>query len=87
MGEQALQEHARSPDFLDSQSRLLRTAMTYRLDQRRVMEAFARMHDLPTQSDVDEAFKMIHELRREVRRLRKQSKLGLQREPRKTKGH
>ena len=87
VGEQALQEHARSPEFLESQSRLLRAAMTCRLDQRRVMEAFARMHDLPTQSDVDEAFKLIHELRREVRLLRKQAKPSPRREPRKTKDH
>ena len=87
VGEQALQEHARSPEFLESQSRLLRAAMTYRLDQRRVMEAFARMHDLPTQSDLDEAFKLIHELRREVRLLRKQANLARQPEPRESKGH
>jgi class III poly(R)-hydroxyalkanoic acid synthase PhaE subunit len=75
IGERALQEHARSDGFLESQTRLLRAAMTYRSNQRRVVEAFARMHDLPTQSDLDEAFKMIHELRREVRQLRMERKL------------
>jgi class III poly(R)-hydroxyalkanoic acid synthase PhaE subunit len=75
IGERALQEHARSDGFLESQTRLLRAAMTYRSNQRRVVEALARMHDLPTQSDLDEAFKMIHELRREVRQLRMERKL------------
>jgi hypothetical protein len=50
---------------------MIRAAMQYRLDARRVTEAMCRLQDLPTVTDVDEAFSMIHELRREVRLLKR----------------
>jgi hypothetical protein len=71
IGERALQAHARSPEFVDSQSRMIRAAMQYRLEARRVTEASCRLQDLPTLTDLDEAFAMIHELRREVRLLKR----------------
>jgi hypothetical protein len=70
VGEVALQEHSRSEQFLESQASLLRTSMAYRVARRRAMEAVARENDLPTLSDLDEAFAAIHELRREMRTLR-----------------
>ena len=71
VGERALQAHARSPEYVESQSRMIRVAMQYRVDARRVTEALCRLQDLPTLTDVDEAFAMIHELRREVRLLKR----------------
>jgi hypothetical protein len=71
VGEAALQEHSRSEQFLDSQAKTLRTAMRFRSAQRRAMESAARAIDLPTLTDVDEAFEAIHSLRREVRELRR----------------
>jgi hypothetical protein len=41
------------------------------VDARRVTEALCRRQELPTLTDVDEAFAMIHELRREVRLLKR----------------
>ena len=71
VGEAALQEHSRSETFLQSQARLLRKAMKCRVASRRVVEAAARANDLPTLTDLDEAFASIHALRRELREVRK----------------
>jgi hypothetical protein len=71
VGEAALQEHSRSEKFLESQAQMLRKAMQYRVANRRVVEAAARANDLPTLTDLDEAFASIHALRREVREVRK----------------
>jgi hypothetical protein len=71
VGERALQAHARSAEYVDSQARMIRAGMQYRLEARRVTEAVCRLQDLPTLTDLDEAFAMIHELRREVRLLKR----------------
>lgn len=76
VGERALQAHARSPEHVESQTRLIRAAMRYRLDARRVTEAICRLQDLPTLTDLDEAFALIHELRREVRLLKRRLDAG-----------
>lgn len=69
VGEAALQEHSRSEAYLTSQAELLRKAMRYRVAQRRVLEAASRASDMPTLSDVDEAFASIHSLKAELRGL------------------
>jgi hypothetical protein len=71
VGEAALQEHSRSEQFLRSQADMLRKAMRYRVAHRRALEAASRANDLPTLTDIDEAFASIHELRNEVRGLRR----------------
>lgn len=70
IGEAALQEHMRGEAFLNSQAEILRTSMRYRIARRTAMEATARANDLPTLSDLDEAFSAIHDLRRELREVR-----------------
>lgn len=72
VGEATLQEHQRSDRFLQSQAEMLRKSMQLRIAQRKVVEAAARARDLPTLSDLDEAFSSIHDLRNEVRELRRE---------------
>jgi hypothetical protein len=71
VGESALQEHSRGERFLESQAQMLRKSMRFRLAQRQVVEAAARANDLPTLTDLDEAFAAIHALRSEIRGLRR----------------
>ncbi len=71
VGEATLQEHSRSEPFLRSQAQMLSKAMRYRVASRRVIEAASRANDLPTLTDLDEAFASIHALRGEIRGVRR----------------
>jgi hypothetical protein len=70
-GEATLQEHSRSERFLKSQADMLRKAMGYRILHRRMVEAASRANDLPTLTDLDEAFASIHAMRGEIRCLQR----------------
>jgi hypothetical protein len=71
VGEAALQEHARSDAYLQSQADMLQKSMRFRIAQRRTIEAVSRSMDVPTLTDLDEAFASIHALKAETRRLRR----------------
>jgi hypothetical protein len=59
----------RSPEFLEAQRRVTRSATDYRLAEREVAEAYCEMHHIPTRTEVDEIARAVQELRREVRAL------------------
>jgi hypothetical protein len=59
----------RSPEFLEAQRRVTRSATDYRLAEREVAESYCEMHHIPTRTEVDELARAVHELRREVRAL------------------
>jgi class III poly(R)-hydroxyalkanoic acid synthase PhaE subunit len=61
----------RSEEYLQRQAQLVNTVTAYRLIERHLVEAFSKTSHLPTRSEVDEAYKRIYELRREVRELKK----------------
>lgn len=61
----------RSEEYLQRQSQLVNTVTAYRLIERRLVEAFSKTSHLPTRSELDEAYKRIYELRRELRELKK----------------
>ena len=71
VGEAAMQEHSRSEAYLQSQADMLQKSMRLRIAQRRTIEAVSRSIDVPTLSDLDEAFASIHALKAETRRLRR----------------
>ncbi len=66
--EPVLQQHAKSKHFITSQSDLMRAAMTWQKAQTALGEAISKQMGIPTRSEVDEAYRMIHELRRTRRR-------------------
>ena len=66
--EPILQQHARSEDFIKSQGTLMRAAMKWQKAQAAVSESLCNQMGIPTRNEVDEAFRMIHELRRSRRR-------------------
>jgi class III poly(R)-hydroxyalkanoic acid synthase PhaE subunit len=60
-----------SEQYAQVQSRLLKSSMDLRRQQRDLNEVWLRMNDLPTRSDLDEAHHALYELRKEVKALKK----------------
>lgn len=61
-----------SQEFLDIQNQFSKAQQDYKLTQRSVVEDILRNFDIPTRSEVDEAYKVIHDLKKEVRALKKE---------------
>jgi hypothetical protein len=59
----------RSPQFLEAQRRVTRSATDYRLAEREIAEAYCEIHHIPTRTEVDEVQRALHDLRRDVRAL------------------
>lgn len=66
--EPVLQQHAKSEGFIKSQAALISAAIKWQKAKTAVGEAISKQAGIPTRSDVDEAYRMIHELRRAIRR-------------------
>ena len=66
--EPILQKHSKSEAFIASQSTFMRAAMKFQKAQAAITESFCKQLGIPTRSEVDEAYRMIHELRRALRR-------------------
>ncbi|WP_280150354.1 poly(R)-hydroxyalkanoic acid synthase subunit PhaE [Piscinibacter sp. XHJ-5] len=63
----------RSDEFVQAQRRMLRSASDRHLQERRIAEAWCEAAHIPTRSEVDELQRLVTELRREVRLLRRGS--------------
>lgn len=68
-----LLETHRSDEFLTAQRKFLRAAMDYRLLLRQVAEEFCEIYQIPGRTEIDELARTVHELRREVRALKRQA--------------
>jgi len=66
---ETLLEVHRSPQFLEAQRRVTRSATDYRLAEREIAEAYCEMHHLPTRAEMDEVQRTVYQLRRDVRAL------------------
>jgi class III poly(R)-hydroxyalkanoic acid synthase PhaE subunit len=60
-----------SPEFLAIQDEMTTANNEYRIRQRAVLEDIYQALDIPTRSEIDDAYKIIHDLKREVRALKK----------------
>jgi class III poly(R)-hydroxyalkanoic acid synthase PhaE subunit len=69
--DQMFAKHFRSDEYIRLQGHLLNTAMTYRLREREIVEAFLKTSHLPSRSELDEAYRRIYHLRKEVKELKK----------------
>jgi class III poly(R)-hydroxyalkanoic acid synthase PhaE subunit len=69
--DQSMHTAMRSPGALEASARLVRTAMQSRGQQQRVVAIASQALNIPTRAEVDEAYREIQELKRELRRLRK----------------
>jgi polyhydroxyalkanoate synthase subunit PhaE len=61
----------RSPEYIRIQGRLVNTATTYRLREREIVDAFLKASHLASRSELDEAYRRIYELRKDVKELKK----------------
>jgi hypothetical protein len=61
----------RSDEFLAAQRQLFSTGTAYKLKYREFAEMWCENHTIPTRSEVDDLHKVIYELRREVRTLKR----------------
>jgi class III poly(R)-hydroxyalkanoic acid synthase PhaE subunit len=69
----ALVEMHRSAEFLEAQRRMTRSSTEYRLAEREIAEIFCEMHHIPTRTEVDEMQRVMTELRREVREMKRKA--------------
>lgn len=60
-----------SPEFLAVQNEMTEANNQYRIHQRAVLEDVLHTLDIPTRSEIDDAYKIIHDLKQEVRTLKK----------------
>jgi len=60
-----------SPEFLAIQDAMTTANNAYRIRQRAVLEDVYQTLDIPTRSEIDDAYKIIHDLKRELRALKK----------------
>jgi hypothetical protein len=66
-----LLEMHRSAAFLQIQRDMTRSSTEYRLAEREIAEAFCEVHHIPTRTEMDEMQRLVTELKREVRALKK----------------
>jgi polyhydroxyalkanoate synthase subunit PhaE len=57
----------RTDEFLQAQNRMLRSASEYRLQERKMAEAWCEACHIPTRTEVDELQRTVTELKRELR--------------------
>lgn len=62
----------RTDAFLEAQRKLLRAGVDYRLREREMVEVWCETHSMPTRTEIDDLHSMVHQLRRDVRTLKKQ---------------
>lgn len=67
-----LLETQRSPEFLDAQKRMLRASTEIRARQKENAEAWSQMYQMPTRTEVDDLARTVHELRRELRMIKRE---------------
>ena len=64
---ETLIEAHRTDDFVQAQSRMMRSASDYRLQERKLAESWCEACHIPTRSEMDEMQRLVTELRRRVR--------------------
>lgn len=69
---EALLEMHHRPEFLEAQRKMTRSSAEYRLAEQELAEVFCSTHHIPTRTEMDEVQKTIHELKRELRAMRRQ---------------
>lgn len=62
----------RSPEYMDAQRRMIRSSTEIRARQKDLAEAWSEMYQMPTRTEVDDLIKTVHELRRELRKLKRE---------------
>ncbi|GAB4449239.1 MAG: class III poly(R)-hydroxyalkanoic acid synthase subunit PhaE [Anaerolineae bacterium] len=61
----------KTEEYLNVQRELSAAVMTYRLKEQEIVEVMLKMLNLPTRSELDDAYRSLYELRKEVKQLKK----------------
>ncbi|MGJ7507446.1 poly(R)-hydroxyalkanoic acid synthase subunit PhaE [Variovorax sp. GT1P44] len=69
--DEAMHAAMQSPKALESAAKLVRASAQSRQQQQRIVAIASEALNVPTRAEVDDAYREIHELKREMRRLRK----------------
>lgn len=72
MADRTLNKTFTSQEWLDLQGELTTALMTHKIKQREALEIIYEALEIPTRAEVDEAYRDIQNLKREVRKLKKQ---------------
>ena len=68
--DQVFAEVFRSKEYIRIQGHLVNTATAYKLREREIVEAFLKTSHLPSQSEMDEAYRRVYHLRKDVKELK-----------------
>lgn len=69
--DQTFSDVSQSEEYIRLQGRLVNTSMAYQIQEREVVDAFLKTSHIPSSSEMDEAYRRIYELRKEVKELKK----------------
>ena len=69
--DEAAHDAMQSESGLALTAEMSRAAANLRLAQNRAVEVFSELYNIPTRAELDEAYRLIHELRKELRALKK----------------
>ncbi len=67
-----LLETQRSLEFMDAQKRMIRASTEIKARQKDLAEAWSEMYQMPTRTEVEDLTKTVHELRRELRKVKRE---------------
>jgi hypothetical protein len=71
-----LLETQRSEPFLQSQSALIRATTDLKLAQQELVEHFGKQYGFPTRTELDDVYRSVTELRRELRAMRRENQMA-----------
>ncbi len=72
VADKTLNEAFASEEFSASQDEMIKALLTYKIKQRAALEIIYEAMEIPTRTNLDEAYRDIQNLKREVRRLRRE---------------
>lgn len=72
IGDQVFKETFAEPDFINLHTQFISAAEHLKSLRQNLSDAILAAHNIPTQSDIMNAYKLIYELRKEVRQLKRQ---------------
>lgn len=67
-----LLETQRTQEFMDAQRGMMRSSMEIKARQRDMAEAWSEAYQMPTRTEIDDLTKIVHELRRELRKVKRE---------------
>jgi Poly(R)-hydroxyalkanoic acid synthase subunit (PHA_synth_III_E) len=76
----SMQRTLRSKRYLDAQREVIRLSADMDLERQRLSKSMAALFGVPTERDLDEAYRRIHELKREVRALQRAERMKTRRD-------